>query len=513
MTKLVARTPTIVDLFSGCGGISLGFQRAGFRCLIAVDSDPQAVKCYNQHLRGEMDAGAVLGDLSSIDSPSKVRSFLKDHGVHAETCDVLVGGPPCQSFSVVGRNKVRALVESNGDSEAYWREKERARTTLFEAYVQFLETLKPRWFLFENVPSIRSHPQYENIQKRFRNLRGADGQPLRYEIAQGNYLASHYGVPQDRRRFLMVGYRSGSGVAGWIEPTKQPRVTVAEALDDLPAIPNGHGEAVISYRSTPATPYQALMRDGLPDEASDLVHKHVCRTHTDDDVALFDRMRNGARFGDAEVQRIMREVNPEHKLLKYSADKFIDKLHRLDQDRCAWTVTAHLQKDCYKFIHHRQPRTISVREAARLQSFPDSFTFEGFAMGPAFRLIGNAVPPRLAEAFARSFLESDRQLTSVEVPTIEELVPDALWRQIQTYFPLPGFRRRGRPALPPRQVVAAWVYVQEISGRWSDLPRGSGLGSPLTCQKYIRRWKKSGIWHLVERQLRLASAAVASQAA
>lgn len=499
MAKQIPRTPTFVDLFSGCGGLSLGFQQAGFRCLIAVDSDPYAVDCYNQHLRGERDAGAVGADLSGIDSPQKVRRFLGRHGVKADTCDVLVGGPPCQSFSVVGRNKIRALIESNGDLAAYWREKELARTILFEVYVQFLETLRPRWFLFENVPAIRSHAIYRTIQERFRNLRSDDGSPLRYEIAEDIFLASDYGVPQVRRRFLMVGYRTDAGVTGWLRPERQPRVTVAEALDDLPAISNGAHAPVVEYDSRPTTAYQALMREGLPRELEDLVLQHVCRTHNRDDVELFERMEPGARFGDAAVQRTMREINPEHKLLKYSADKFIDKLHRLDPGRSSWTVTAHLQKDCYKFIHHRQARTISVREAARLQSFPDRYTFEGFAMGPAFRLIGNAVPPSLAEAFARSFIASDTALASVTVPGVEELVPEEVWSQVQGIFPPTGFRRPGRPRLSPRQVVAAWVYTQSTSGRWSDLPRGVGLGNPTSCQRYIKEWKQRGMWEQVER--------------
>ena len=513
MAPLLPRTPTFVDLFSGCGGISLGFRQAGFRCLLAVDSDPYAVKCYNQHLRGESDAGAVLADLSTVSSPAKVRAFLRRHGVGQGRCDVLVGGPPCQSFSVVGRNKVRALVDSNGDMEGYWRERERARTNLFQVYVQFLETLMPRWFLFENVPAIRSHSLYRTIQMRFRNLRGAEGEPLRYEIAEGNFLASEHGVPQERRRFIMVGFRSDTEIAAWIRPQPQPRITVAEALDDLPAIPNGHREAVIQYRSRPATAYQALMREGLSGDAQDVVHQHVARSHTADDTALFGRMGNGARFGDPAVQQAMREINPEHKLLKYSATKFIDKLHRLDAARCAWTVTAHLEKDCYKFIHHRQPRTISVREAARLQSFPDWFTFDGFAMGAAFRLIGNAVPPRFAEAFARSFLESDSGLSAERVPTIDELVPDVVWQQIREILPRAKPPRRGRPPLPARQVVAAWVYVQQSGGRWSELQREVGLGSAFACCRYIRQWKRNGMWDPVERLLRAAAAATGTRLA
>jgi DNA (cytosine-5)-methyltransferase 1 len=148
------------------------------------------------------------------------------------------------------------------------------------------------------------------------------------------------------------------------------------------------------------------MRESGPRGEDSYIYNHVCRSHNPDDIALFERMAPGSKFSDPDVRRAMEEINPEHKLLKYSVEKFKDKLHKLVPDRPSWTVTAHLQKDCYKFIHYNQPRTISVREAARLQSFPDWFVFPA-VLGAAFRLIGNAVPPLLGFAFASSFRESD----------------------------------------------------------------------------------------------------------
>src|SRR5690606_16725639 len=127
---------------------------------------------------------------------------------------------------------VRNLAESDDAIAAHWRQKELTRTTLFEVYVRFLETLRPRWFLFENVPAIRSHAIYRTIHERFRTLRAPGGERLEYEIAEGNYVASDYGVPQDRRRFLKIGYRRDAGIPSWIRPARQPRVTVADALDD-----------------------------------------------------------------------------------------------------------------------------------------------------------------------------------------------------------------------------------------------------------------------------------------
>lgn len=403
-----ADQPTYLDLFSGCGGLSLGFRKAGFKPLLAVDWDDAAVHSYNDNLRDGDSGGAVKADLSQICTHEDVENFLRPYHIRPGDCDVLAGGPPCQSFSVVGRTKVRALMESDERLKQEWESKSRSRTMLFEAYALFLEYLAPRWFLFENVPAIRSHDVYQQIVDRFARLKSPDGVSVEYTITANNYWASDYGVPQQRRRFLMVGYRRDAEIPTWIPPVRRNVVTVDEAISDLPEIESGAQAHKICYISSPSSDYQHSMREAHPSADAPAVYNHICRTHNADDIALFSRMRSGAKFSDLDVQEAIRDINPQHKLLKYSVDKFRDKLHRLDPQRPAWTVTAHLQKDCYKFIHPSQPRTISVREAARLQSFPDWFVFPS-VLGSAFRLIGNAVPPLLAYAFARSFLSSDPQ--------------------------------------------------------------------------------------------------------
>lgn len=401
--------PTYLDLFSGCGGLSLGFRQAGFEPLLAIDWDIAAVRTHNDNLgRGDRPC-AVREDLSTYRSHADVAALLDRHGIRPGDCDVLAGGPPCQSFSMVGRTKVRALMERSDHLKDQWESITEVRTNLFEAYALFLEYLAPRWFLFENVPAIRSHSRFQQIVRRFTNLQDSEGKPLRYAIHAANYWASDFGVPQRRRRFLMVGYLEDSGIPGWLAPAVQKPVTVSAALNDLPRIPDGCKVHQSEYGAAPQSEYQALMRADGPRGPVTALYNHITRSHNRDDVDLFGRMLPGAKFSDDAVQQAMREVNPEHKLLKYSREKFQDKLHKLDGGRPAWTVTAHLQKDCYKFIHHEQPRTVSVREAARLQSFPDWFVFPP-SLGPAFRLIGNAVPPLLAQAFAESFRVSDPDL-------------------------------------------------------------------------------------------------------
>jgi DNA (cytosine-5)-methyltransferase 1 len=414
----LAASPTYLDLFSGCGGISLGFRKAGYQPLLAIDWDQAAVHCYNDNLSSNDRLLGVRRDLSMCRTHADVAELLDPFGIRPGSCDVLAGGPPCQSFSMVGRTKVRALSESSEALRAQWDDITETRTNLFEAYALFLEYLAPRWFLFENVPAIKSHRVFERIIERFNNLQSPAGARLGYVLHASNYLASDYGVPQQRRRFLMVGYKEDSGIRGWTPPKAGAKVNVSDAISDLPGVSCGHRIHRIAYEAEPQSEYQRLMRGPAPDRREYPLYNHITRTHNPDDVALFGRMRPGAKFSDDEVQQAMHDINPEHKLLKYAVDKFQDKLHKLDPDRPSWTVTAHLQKDCYKFIHYSQPRTVSVREAARLQSFPDWFVFPP-SLGPAFRLIGNAVPPLLAQAFAESFRRCDPRFSATGVQPIQ----------------------------------------------------------------------------------------------
>jgi len=396
-----------IDLFCGCGGLSLGFLQAGFRQLIALDNDPKAVACYNRNLKQGYGARAINLDLTSITSVEDVARMLESSGVDVSDCDVIIGGPPCQSFSVVGRNKIKTLMKSDSALKAHWEAKDRQRVTLFEVYAHFLEAVQPAWFLFENVPTIVSHPYFPRIVNRFETLVGNGGR-LDYSLTYDNYLASDFGVPQTRKRFFMVGRRSDKNRSNWERPKRHPVVTVSQALGDLPAVAPGAKERRVHYRTIAKSSYQRLMRSGKNGRGRGIVLDHICRWHNADDVELFRQMRCGARFADTEVQVSLASVNPDHKLLKYSTDKFRDKLHKLHPAKPAWTVTAHLQKDCYKFIHHSQSRTITVREAARLQSFPDWFSFEDVSMVTAFGLTGNAVPPLMAKRFADSILSADQ---------------------------------------------------------------------------------------------------------
>ena len=401
--------PAILDLFCGVGGLSLGFLMAGFRVKLAVDNDEDAVACYNKNLIGACDAGAIVADLAKVKTHNQVRKFLEERNLQPTDFYAVVGGPPCQGFATIGRTKLNALLktakkEKRAACARALKNRDKERCALFETFALFVEVIKPKWFFFENVPTIRNHKIYPRLLARFNDLHSPDGEKLDYEISPDVYVASHYGVPQKRQRFILVGCLKTT-LAKWVQPRKRSvPITVADALGDLRRIEAGARKSTLNYSKQAKRTYQRLMRSGFLSEEMRELHDHICRSHEDDDIELFARMKQGQRFADEAVQQALVEVNPKHHLRPYATENFTDKLHRLEGARPAWTVTAHLQKDGYKFIHHRQARTISVREAARLQSFPDWFRFSELGMGSAFRLIGNAVPPLMACAFARKML-------------------------------------------------------------------------------------------------------------
>jgi DNA (cytosine-5)-methyltransferase 1 len=492
----IDRQPTYLDLFSGCGGLSLGFRQAGYRPLLALDSDPHAVACYNFNLQGDA-LGAIQTDLGAFRTPDDVATFLESHGIGEGDCDVLVGGPPCQSFSTVGRTKVRALMHSDEKMRERWEEQNAKRTMLFEAYVLFVEYLQPRWFLFENVPAIRSHKAFSRIEARFKSLTSLDGRNLNYTIIPENYWASDYGVPQHRRRFLMVGFRSDIRVSTWLPPDKHPAPSVAEALGDLPQVPHNHKTPEMPHSAEASSEYQTRMRKYPSGAACNTVYNHISRRHNPDDVALFALMAPGARFSDKEVQRVLPQINLKHHLLKYSVEKFQDKLHKLHPDHPSWTVTAHLQKDCYKFIHYSQARTITVREAARLQSFPDGFVFPD-SLGPAYRLIGNAVPPLLSAAFGRSFRASDPGLDST-TERVRAILPDEEWRRAQILAL--GRVNTAREHSRLRLVVAAGALVTIEGKPWADAARILGQRIPHRLERWFNTLQRTGLWGPIQRML------------
>ena len=377
--------PVVLDLFCGAGGMSLGFQMAGHRIGLGVDNDSLACQTHAYNFDGR----CVLADITSIADP---RAFVQEHG--PEGVDVLIGGPPCQGFSRVGRGKLREI----HNDPAYIHD---PRNRLYREFIRFVAALQPFYVVIENVPDMRF---YENNGERLVDRVKRELEQLNYTVDWKVLLAADYGVPQTRQRLFTVGNRLGMAIT-WPAPVYQPdeHMTVWQALSDLPIVDVKHRQDEIPYEPRcKLNEYQQMMREGC----DGVLYNHQTRWHNPDDIRAFRLLKEGDRYIDLpdELRRYDSRTHPERR-----DEWFKDRYRKLFRDRPSWTIEAHIGKDTYRHIYPNRegepepPRTISVREAARLQSFPDRFRFLG-AFTRQFYQVGNAVPPLLAKALAEAIL-------------------------------------------------------------------------------------------------------------
>lgn len=460
--------PRILDLFAGCGGLSLGFQAAGFQIGAAIEFDPDAARSHGMNFHGGDPKHCQARDIIAT-RPEDLATEL-DLGPLPQAFDVIVGGPPCQAFARVGRPKLR---EIDAHPQAF-RHDPRAR--LYQEYLRYVAAFQPLAVLVENVPDVLNHGG-QNIAEEICEVLESKGYVCGYTLLNGAF----YGVPQMRERMFLLayhrdiadrvtfphptnwltlppGYDGSRAVAlkvlngdlleahDYIEPpaakpTLKPAVTAEEALSDLPPIfarellasgalrrgARRFDEPVPYDRRRKPSPYARSMRSWLGFEAPEEgLRDHVIR-YLPRDYPLFARLNPGDQYPQAwrlamdmfeealaehrAQGRVIRRGSAEYERLRdaivppYDATKFPNKWRKMWRDQPARTLMAHLGKDSYSHIHYdsEQARTISVREAARLQSFPDGFVFCG-TMNPAFRQIGNAVPPLMASALARQIM-------------------------------------------------------------------------------------------------------------
>lgn len=460
--------PRVLDLFAGCGGISLGFHSAGFEIVGAVEFDKSAAKSHalNFHRQATEEQRIIHGqprDITKTDPCELFAEYGMDGPVESYI-DVVVGGPPCQAFARVGRAKLREVAEH---PEAFLQD---PRGNLYLRYLDYVQELKPLAVLMENVPDVLNYGGH-NVAEETCELLESWGYKARYTTLN----AVFYGVPEMRERMFLVAYRDGLEPEQWFpspshwidlprgyhgsrqvalknvkkglfdsdpyylappEPSANlPKaVTARQALSDLPKIPDDSEQKLSKgprrfekLERYPAgrklSDYQKLMRNWGGFEAGKGVYDHVIR-YLPRDYKIFARMRPGDQYPEAYVlaTRMFKERLDEIERLEgkrprkgsvrykeelaahippYDPGKFPNKWRKMEADTPARTLMAHLGKDSYSHIHFDsdQARTISVREAARLQSFPDGFVFQG-PMNPAFKQIGNAVPPLMAKALA-----------------------------------------------------------------------------------------------------------------
>lgn len=409
--------PVAIDLFSGAGGLSAGIEAAGWSVAAAVDVDQRALDTHRHNFPG-LALNLDLGDPDVRD-----KFVARFEGV---TVDLVAGGPPCQPFSRAGRSKIRSLVEAGT------RDAVDLRRELWRAFLDVAMRLNPRAILMENVPDMGLGDDFAVIRYMVDELESC-GYATQVKLAD----AWRYGVPQHRKRLLLLA-RNDGGVFGW--PDELERITTLEqAIGDLPSLEGGTGGRSLRYRkrSKPST-FLARMRDGAPDG---VVHDHMTRGVRSDDLEIFQLMTSKTLYSDLPAR-----------LRRYSADSFTDKYKRLDWNELSRSITAHIAKDGYWYIHPGEHRTLTVREAARVQTFPDRFRFAG-TRSDAFRQIGNAVPPLLGEAAATAVAPSPVGTSEEQPSWIDARSALAAWgkdqRESEYWFMVPG------PAVTPPVALAA----------------------------------------------------------
>lgn len=385
---------TVVDLFAGAGGLSEGFTRAGFRVVLALDQDPVAARTYWLNHPALPDERLLTRDISDV-KPGELRKL-----VGRKTVDVLVGAPPCQGFSHAGhRSKsTRTGYLVNADE----------RNFLFEYVVSAALELQPKLFLMENVPGMHSarHENLSFLEVAARRL----NEKGRYRTAIWRLNASAFGVPQDRIRYFLVASR----LQGLPQPPNEeyqdihrsdfevdalPPVTLDEAIFDLPPRHAGAGFGAELWDSPDVGTdprYRRYLSKFDLRRNSRVIYNHTVRYHNERDLELYALLRPG----EDSIHALERHGRDD--LMRYRRDVFDDKYARLRGDRPSKTIVSHLAKDGNGYIHPTQVRSISVREAARAQSFHDGYAVCG-SPSDQWMQIGNAVPPVLAEAVARTF--------------------------------------------------------------------------------------------------------------
>lgn len=438
--------PKIIDLFSGCGGLALGFEKAGFEIAGGVELVPEACDTITANLcwrYGKEKATHICGDIKELE-PEVFADKLNGEGC------IVIGGPPCQAYSLIGRAKLKSLGEERINTND-------ARGYLYQEFLRFALGLNARAVVMENVPEAINYGG-KNIPETVCNLLEENGYTAFWTILN----SADYGVPQVRERAFVIAIKQDEPTeiklpiptnhsednlitghqkmfeglknnAHFRVPVNAPDnthgwITVGDALSDLPVLfPDASGaykllamNLSLPYRTEVQNDYQQLMRSWYG-KMTEVVSAN-CFRKTIRDFPIFARMKQGDNFVQAseiadqifeENESIYRypEDSEGYERLKkkivppYARDKFPDKWKRLDEHKPSHTLVAHLSVDTYSHIHPWEPRGISVREAARIQSFPDDFYFN-CAMGPAFKQIGNAVPPLLSYAIAQKVFEA-----------------------------------------------------------------------------------------------------------
>lgn len=379
-----AKGPTCIDLFAGAGGLAVGFRQAGWAILAANDVDADAAKTFRLNFP---EASFFQGPIAAVTATA----LMKECGLKQGQLDCLIGGPPCQSFSYNNHRR-------SADDE---------RAGLFRHYLRLVKGLKPKMLVMENVPGILTIGNNRVIAEISKKL-----SKLGYDVSVRVLSAEEFGTPQVRRRVFIVANRVGKSGAMIPDPSHRPApgarrpevtdeerrvgrartVTVYDAIGDLPVIRSGGGR-------TSAIPLKKAAKSKFQREArkrAKAVHNHACHSLTHSMLQRIRHVPEGGNWRDIPFRLLtsgMKRAKPNDHTKRYG---------RLSRKGFASTLLTKCDPHWGAYIHPTQQRTISVREAARLQGFPDSFVFAGRSLSAHYAQVGNAVPVPVARAVAEA---------------------------------------------------------------------------------------------------------------
>ena len=377
-----------IDIFSGCGGLSYGLEMADLECLAAVDFNSIAIKTFNLNHSNPI---GLERDLTKFE-PEQLLEIIGE-----QTIDLIVGGPPCQGFSTA---------RSQGGANFGTRLVEDPRRELYKHFLKYVEFFKPNLFVMENVLGIKSAASgiyFTKIQEQSRSLG--------YTVVPVEINCWEFGVPQKRVRQLFIGTKKGMPLfmpwnylkkthylnsdEKYIDSSLQKVVTLGEAICDLPPLEAGTGSIESYYNESLRAQHIKQYGDRyiVKEMRADITPKlswHIARPHSARDLRDFFILKEGENSKQALARGAVMET-------PYSMDSFGDKYKRQHRKNLCSTIVAHLKKDGLMFIHPTQNRSLTPREAARIQSFPDNFIFSG-QRGNVYEQVGNAVPPLAGRA-------------------------------------------------------------------------------------------------------------------
>lgn len=367
--------PTLVDLFSGAGGFSLGFVQEGFRIVLANDIESCCANTYRFN-HPELEASKVIqGDISSI--LCNLTELVGNNSV-----DIVIGGPPCQGFSKANRQR---LIDD-------------PRNVLYKNFVQAVSILRPKIFVMENVRGMLNISQ--QIIQDFLDL------PDHYDVASRVINAYEFGVPQYRERLLFIGNRIGIDSKTILDQiirdgNRNPKTVLNDALIGLRPLTalkkinstdldsDSSGRKIDFLFSPKRSKYIYSINNK---KRNKIIYNHKARYNNDRDIEIFSRMLQGDRSDDPKIADIMPYASRN--------DIFKDKYFKLYEDKPCKTITAHMKHDCNMYIHPREARGLTPREAARVQSYPDEYFFKG-PFTKTYMQIGNSVPPLISRSIAK----------------------------------------------------------------------------------------------------------------